>query len=306
MPPGPFRMGSDSDSDVPYLLAETPPSDGPMPDGFWIGRFPVTQDQFREFVEDGGYADRELWVEAVAAGVWREGHLKIYQWDGSDYQEAQVKSPQQLAEPFLLSNHPVVGVSWFEARAYCRWLTRRLQQEGALPEGWAAGLPSEPEWEKAARGGFQVPSEPVLADLRSVRVGKLSVELTENPQPHRRFPWGDEIGIEHANYWHESGIATTSAIGCFPQGCSPCGCEEMSGSVWEWTRSQRSDYPYPESEEDRAERECFEGGAAGFVLRGGGFGNVDAGVRCAVRPHSHPTPRHDLVGFRVVLSPSGL
>ncbi len=305
VPPGAFRMGSDSDPDKSYLLAETPAADVALSYGYWIGRFPVTQAQFRSFVDDGGYRDSELWPEAIAAGVWSEGVLQVVQWDGQDSQQEKVTGPQDFAEPSSFSNYPVTGVSWFEANAFCRWLSRKLRHEGLLSEAWRVDLPNEPEWEKAARGGSEILAAPLVAEARSAIGLKPESELFKNPQPCRRFPWGDRIDGEHANYWHDTGIGTANAVGCFPANLSPYGCHEMSGNVWEWTRSQRGSYPYPESHEDRSERESFEG-AAGFVLRGGGFGVDDVAVRCAARSDFVPAARYVLVGFRVVLSPSGL
>ncbi len=301
---GAFRMGGVSDSES-YLLPETPASDAPVPYGFWLGRFPVSQAQFRAFVEDGAYNNGQLWPEAIEAEAWREGTLKIYEWRGDEFREAQVSGPQELAEPFSLPNHPVVGVSWFEARAYCRWLTSHLQQQGTLSEGWSVDLPNEPEWEKAARGGFEIPASPIIGDIGRAGDIETRTEMVKNLELRRRYPWGDEIAAEDAN-WHTSGLGTTSAVGCFPRGRSPYGCEEMSGNAWEWTRSQPGEYPYPETPEGQSEREGFGGCAAGFVLRGGGFGNGDGDVRCAARDVFDPEHRYGFVGFRVVLSPSGL
>ncbi len=304
VPPGPFRMGTEADSDASYfLLPESPPSDIDVPYGFWIGQFPVTQAQYRAFVEDGGYGEAQYWPEAIKTETWREARIEVFEWSGRG--TVRASRPQSFAEPFRLSNHPLVGVSWFEARAFCRWLTGRMRKEGKLSEGWKVDLPNEPEWEKAARGGLRVPREPVMAAARDFGTAEPRSELSDNPAARRLYPWGDKINAEHAN-WRETGIGTTSAVGCFPSGRSPVGCEEMGGNVWEWTRSQRGDYPYPETAEDRAKRESFEKGAAGFVLRGGGFGDGGGNVRCAARGAGDPSHRDVYVGFRVVLSPSGL
>ncbi len=296
VPAAPFRMGSASDPEKTYLLPETPPGDVPLPYGYWIGRFPVTRAQFQLFIEDGGYDDGELWSEAITAGAWREGTLQVYQWDGRDVQQVEVAGPQLLGEPYSFSNHPVVGVCWFEARAFCRWLSNRLHLDGPLGESWRADLPNEPEWEKAARGGFEIPSTPIVAEARTVNTVEPESDLAANPQPNRRFPWDGQIDAERANYWHETAIGTTSAVGCFPRGRSPYGLEEMSGSVWEWTRSQRGDYPYPKTPEGRAERESFDPSASRFVLRARRFSVFSAtyGNFSPHEPRRHADLQQDL------------
>ncbi len=305
VPPGPFRMGSESKPEGWSPLPETPAAKAPVPYEFWIGRFPITRAQFQAFVEDCGYGVSQYWPEAIEVAAWRHGVLKIHEWRGGKYHQVEATGPQELSAPLVLPNHPVVGVSWFEARAFCRWFTARLRRQGELAEDWHLDLPNEPEWEKAARGGLEILPSPRIAEARRTGSTGAIEELAKNPTPRRRYPWGDEIDAEHAN-WVETGIGSTSAAGCFPEGSSPYGCEDMSGNVWEWTRSRNGDYPYPETPEDRADRERFEKRAAGFVLRGGGFGAGNVFVRCAARYHGRPTSRYDHVGFRVVLSPSGL
>ena len=302
VPPGPFRLGNDSGERA--VLSETPASDAPSVYGFWIGAMPVTQAQFQAFVADGGYSAAENWAEAIEAGAWRDGILEVLAWQIGGPQKVQVSEPQNLAEQFNLANHPVVGVSWFEARAFCRWLEVRLRNQGILDEHWRIDLPNEPEWEKAARGGFEIPAEPLVTGIGQAVVDPPLTNLIQNSQSRRRFPWGDHIYAEHAN-WLDTGLGI-SAVGCFPKGRSPYGCEDMSGNVWEWTRSRRGDYPYPESPEDRAKRERLDSTASGFVLRGGGFGFDSGDVRCSARYSAGPADRLVDVGFRVVLSPSGL
>jgi len=207
---------------------------------FLISRFPITVQQFRAFVAHSGH----------------EAH------------------PRVLEEP---GNHPVTAVSWHDALAYCEWLTERLKE---IPGDMAGGqlkatMPSEAEWEKAARG-------------------------TDG----REYPWGSVSNPERANY-NDARIGEPSTIGCFSGGCSPYGCEEMSGNVWEWTRSlwgkeNKSTFDYPYDPSDG--REDLE--ASGFRgLRGGAFSGDATLVRCAGRHSVDPTTRNRDIGFRVVLRP---
>jgi formylglycine-generating enzyme required for sulfatase activity len=186
------------------------------------------------------------------------------------------------------ASHPVVWVTWHDAVAYCRWLNQRLRAlarersgtnmpERAFWQGLAdgslgVGLPSEAEWEKAARG----------ADGRI-------------------YPWGDDADPDRANYG-DTGISDTTAVGCFSKGASPFGCEEMSGNVWEWTRSLWDDYPYPVEGPKRTAREDLSAKDR-RVVRGGAFDLDPWDARCAFRGRGGPDLRHFDLGFRVVVSP---
>jgi iron(II)-dependent oxidoreductase len=165
-----------------------------------------------------------------------------------------------------------------------------------LPAGWQFRLPTEEEWEKAARGGFSWPDQPVV---HSISEGKNFPNITSNfihDQNNKRiYPWGDEPDPNRANY-HETGINATSALGSFPGGRSPYGCEEMSGNIWEWCQTKwRGNYKQnpdddPEGNDTR-------------VLRGGSYFHSDGGVRCASRYGLNPYRRLNIIGFRLVLSP---
>jgi formylglycine-generating enzyme required for sulfatase activity len=193
-----------------------------------------------------------------------------------------------------LANHPVVYVTWHEAMAYCRWLNeplrkfahKRLATEKTLSESerrfWqklvggalGVGLPSEAEWEKAACG-----------------------------EDRRIYPWGDRPDPQKANYV-DTGLNATSAVGCFPGGASPYGCEEMCGNVLEWTRSLYGNYPYPpEGPQRQAQEDLNAPDNVSRVLRGGAFRGDARLARCAFRSGSDPGARLDDYGFRVVVSP---
>ncbi len=254
VPAGPFTMGDDKgyEFDIPYA--------------YKISRYPVTNGQFQAFVDADGYRIEEYWREAKREGVWKNGMIQSRM------------HPEDYGEPFSLSNHPVVGITWYEALAFTRWLTEELRRAKRLGDAWEVRLPSEAEWEKAARG-------------------------TDG----RTYPWGQELDRDRANY-DDTGIGSTSAVGCFPKGASPYGVEDMSGNVWEWTRSlwgkdwETPEFKYPYDARDGREN-LDASREVRRVLRGGAFGiNADF-VRCAARGGNLPDLRLRNIGFRVVASP---
>jgi len=257
IPAGPFWMGSE-EPESRTLGKEKPLHQVTLPYNYWMARYPVTVAQFRAFVEVRGYQPRD------------EDSLRD------------------------LLNHPVVYVTWYDAQKFCEWLTQDWQSKRLLPKNWNVRLPSEAEWEKAARGGLEIPTQPIAARAPLATAGP---QMAKSVEPKHSYPWGDKADPCLANY-DQTGIGTTSAVGCFSRGAGPYGCEDMSGNVWEWTRSIYKDYPY-DSEDGREEL----GSTDTRVLRGGAFyGNVNY-VRCAYRDRSGPDLRLRLVGFRVVLSP---
>jgi formylglycine-generating enzyme required for sulfatase activity len=187
----------------------------------------------------------------------------------SEYVEASGVRPGDEDSLLGDANAPVVWVSWEEALAFCVWLTARWKESGRLPEGWEVTLPSEAEWEKAARG--------------------------ENG---RIYPWEGEWDPDLANS-SETGIGRPSAVGCFAGGASVYGCEEMAGNVWEWTRSEPRDYPYMAGDG----RELLDPAIGRRVLRGGAWWRDLDSLRCAARYWSLPDNRGGYYGFRVVCRP---
>jgi formylglycine-generating enzyme required for sulfatase activity len=196
------------------------------------------------------------------------------------------------------SSQPAVWVDWEEAWAFCDWLTESWKQRGLNRSDLAVGLPSEAEWEKAARGGVEISAEPRIRTAGNLEP---CTQKRENPWAERLYPWGNQEDSNKANFL-ATGIESVSPVGCFPGGTSPYGCEEMSGSVWEWTRSLHKAYPYSTSKKGIREREHrFTSGTR--VLRGGSYLSGLRLTRCTARLQSDYLAGGRRYGFRVVLSP---
>ena len=203
-----------------------------------IARVPITNAQYQLFVQATGHKPPEA-------------------WNGQRPPRGQ-------------EIHPVVKVSWHDALAYCRWLSEAT--------GKSISLPSEAEWEKAARGD----------------------------QDQREYPWGDTFEATRCNT-SELGFGDTTPVGIFPNGASPYGCLDLAGNVWEWTRSlwgeasSKPEFAYPYDPDD-AKRENLEAGDDVYrVLRGGSWISVRVAARCAYGYRGHPDFRSGDLGFRVVL-----
>jgi formylglycine-generating enzyme required for sulfatase activity len=282
VPAGPFTMGEGKDEHVCELIKQP----------YLIARYPITNAQFQTFVDDpAGYRKEKWWTAA-----------------GWEWRKRQNRSrPPKQGGAFDLPNHPVVGVSWYEAAAFCKWLenglriansewrvwtpqgitglealdqepfaplvtairpsSQRSPPKGRSGAGFVLRLPTEAEWEKAARG-------------------------TDG----RRYPWGDDPDPNRANY-DETGIGSTSAVGIFPAGASPYGVLDMAGNVWEWCATQwQGSYKNYRDDNDPA-------GDVPRVLRGGAFNYNVQNVRCAYRIRNLPYFWHRGRGFRVGVAP---
>jgi formylglycine-generating enzyme required for sulfatase activity len=248
IPAGPFLMGS-GEEDKQASEREKPQHEQVIPHAYQISRYPVTNGQYNAFIQAGGYEQDRYWTES--GWTWRE--------------KEDVLGPREFGQPFGLSNHPVVGVSWYEAIAFCRWLTEQFREKGQLDRDQAISLPTEAQWEKAARD--------------------------ENG---RYYPWGNTSDPNCANY-EDTGIGSTSAVGCFPEGGSTYGVLDLSGNIWEWTRSLFEAYPYYNNHHKNLESTGLR------VLRGGAFFNTARSVRCTYRFVYDPFDCFRNSGFRVAL-----
>ncbi len=290
VPEGEFWMGSPEGEGA---KDERPQHELSLP-AYWMGRCPVTNAQYSEFVLAGGYEKRSYWPEAIDARVWKNGKVKA--WNENQYRQAAM----DFGEPFNLPNHPVVGITWYEMLAFTRWLEETWRDKGFLPEGQRVGLPSEAQWEKAARGGWTIPRQALICPISQI-VDPGAPPQDSNPLPRRAYPWGQELTPGMVNF-AEAGLGATSTPGCFPANLSPYGLMDMSGNVWEWTSSSFAGYPYPQNPAEKAQREDLSAGSdTARTLRGGSFDNYAVNARCASRNRNGPVFAYDFLGFRVVV-----
>ena len=242
IPEGEFLMGSDPDKDE-ELYDEEKPQHKLKLSRYYIARYPVTVSQYRKYLE---ISNKEI------SSGWKKDNQ--------------------------YGNHPVVRVNWFKAVEYCEWLTYQLKKNLEIPEeigkllqesDWEIRLPSEAEWEKAARG-----------------------------DDGRIYPWGVKFEEDRLNCSNLQ-LRTTSSVGCFGKGASPYKVLEMSGNVWEWTLSLANDYPYKLN----GGRKDITNRNAARVARGGAWFIDARNGRAAFRIRYDPGSRLDGQGFRLCLAP---
>ncbi|KUH36808.1 MULTISPECIES: ergothioneine biosynthesis protein EgtB [Streptomyces] len=253
VPGGPFTMGTSHDEEPWALDNERPAHVRVVPD-FLIDTVPVTCGAYREFVDDGGYRDPRWWAPEGWEQIRRHdiGAPLFWRRDGGRWLRRRFGVVEAVPD-----DEPVVHVSWYEADAYARWAGRRL--------------PTEAEWEKAAR------YDPVSG--RS-----------------RRYPWGDaEPTPDHANLGQRH--LRPAPAGAYPAGASPLGVRQLIGDVWEWTGSDFLPYPGFVAFPYREYSEVFFG-PAHKVLRGGSFAVAPVACRGTFRNWDLPVRRQIFAGFR--------
>ena len=280
VPAGAFTMGGNEDKD------DNPPESRTIDKPFYISRTLVTVDQYSAFIRDGGYAEGSPWWDKQGTD-WRNGSFDSNVKD-DEYKKhlasrtvAHRAQPMHWEEQKALGSRPVWGVNWFEARAYARWLNKKIEPSmtNALGARHSVMLPTELQWERAARA-----TSLVLAGGRT-------------------WPWGNQefIAEHHANL--NQAIGGVCAVGLFPP--NPIGLYDMAGNTWEWmdnlyqlkvrdfARVNKDRILVSEESSERSDRPTWRGGSW--------FGDPGY-ARCSFRYGSRPGVWSGLIGFRVALS----
>jgi iron(II)-dependent oxidoreductase len=251
IPGGPFSMGTSTE---PWALDNELPAHQVDVPGFWLDTVPVTNGGYAEFIAAGGYDDPVWWTPEGWRHVRDAGLEAPLFWERDG--EGWTRRVFGRTEP-VAADEPVLHVCWYEADAYARWAGRRL--------------PTEAEWEKAAR------YDPATG--RS-----------------RRYPWGDaEPGPEHANLGQHH--LRPAPAGSYPAGAAPSGARQLMGDVWEWTSSDFTPYPGFAAFPYKEYSEVFFGPDY-KVLRGGAFGVSPVLARGTFRNWDYPVRRQIFSGFR--------
>jgi len=255
IPAGTFTYGDDDKSSYSALFPPADKQEITLPE-FRISKYPVTYMQFQTFIDD------------------QEGYHDPRWWEGFAMPDGHNQAPDE--QWFKFWNHPRERVSWFEAMAFCRWLSHKLWSIGISdgmsdydamnPATWLVRLPTEFEWEKSARG----------------RDGLL-------------YPYGNEFDKNKGNT-SETSLSQTSAVGIFSHGASPYGVLDMAGNVWDWCLT---DYNNPA---ETASQENI-GSSSSRVLRGGSWANFSNFARSAYRNNYNSNNRFSFYGFRLCSSP---
>ena len=251
VPAGRFTMGTSAE---PWALDNERPAHQRLLPAFFIDTVPVSNGDYQRFIEDGGYTQERFWAPEGWAQIREHGIGAPLFWhrEGGTWLRRRFGTVEPVP-----ADEPVLHVSWYEADAYARWAGRRL--------------PTEEEWEKAAR------HDP--ASGRSLR-----------------HPWGDEDPTPaHANLGQRH--LQPAPVGSYPQGASPLGVRQLIGDVWEWTSSDFLPYPGFVPFPYREYSEVFFG-SAHKVLRGGSFAVDAVACRGSFRNWDLPVRRQIFSGFR--------
>jgi iron(II)-dependent oxidoreductase len=255
VPGGAFTMGT---SEEPWALDNERPAHRRHVPPFLIDTTPVTNAEYQAFIDDGGYDEPRRWAPEGWAHIRRHAIRAPLFWrrDGGQWLRRRFGVTEAVPP-----DEPVLHVCWYEADAYARWAGRRL--------------PTEAEWEKAAR------FDPATG--RSMR-----------------YPWGDaDPAPEHANLGQRH--LRPAPAGSYPAGESPLGVRQLIGDVWEWTASDFLPYPGFRAFPYKEYSEVFFGPEY-KVLRGGSFAVDPVACRGTFRNWDYPIRRQIFSGFRTARS----
>jgi len=268
VPAGPFIMGTLNAAQLRQIVGNVGGDEQPVRsvylDAYFIDRYEVTNRQFARFVESTGHVTQ---AEELGGGqVWgREGWFL--------QARASWRQPMGPGDSIDgLDDHPVVQVSWNDAKAYCAWESKRL--------------PSEAEWEKSARG-IDARDYPWGRDFDPARLNFCDAECVQLPTFNDRSV--------------SDGYARTAPVGSFPGGVSPYGTLDMVGNVWEWVEDwyDADYYSYGPTTNPRGpDRSAGIGADYHKVVRGGSWTSERDFARATSRSYDPPDNSYFGVGFR--------
>jgi iron(II)-dependent oxidoreductase len=261
VPAGSFLMGNNGKE--PFTFRQEFPQHSVYLPTYEIGKYEVTRGEYRRFMEAGGYQDSRYW--SPEGWNWKEKveRTQPLMWAAEQEWAGHGFGPHRFTQT---DKHPVVGVTYYEAEAYCKWAGGRL--------------PTEAEWEKAARWTGTYPNA---------------------------FPWGDTWDPEKCNNLWDTNPAggglnklQSAPVGSYPDGVSPYGCMDMVGNAYEWVADWYKSYPGAKRPFDETNKKR--------VARGGCWDDRDNVCRCGSRgwpfaPHTegpNPDKDCDFIGIRVV------
>lgn len=252
-------------------MKDNPPREVTIEHDFYIARCLTTVAQYRRFVDAGAYG---AWSPEKDSAVWGETGLAWRQTEG-------LRQPRDWTERLASPHRPVVNVSWWEARAYARWLNddpewQRTQGAVKAFAGLRVCLPTELEWERAARMDMVVGA-------------------------HRHlWPWGDDVeGVDQRANLGECGVGRVTPVGCFAP--NPFGIWDLAGNAWEWMDNAVEDSVYA-PRRLVATDEPSSGKKRDQALRGGSWFSSAEFARASFRYGFLPDEWSYFIGFRVVLS----
>lgn len=297
---GHFRMGTSSEEKRELeeqkirVWKDEEPQHNVYVSEFCIGKTPITNANFSVFIVDGGYENRSFWsdsgwnwlmsdllddvdisfLKTNEQTMWIEQREKWGNYFSSRPGMMKKKPYWWDDKNFNGVNQPVVGITWYEAEAYCEWLSHKMHSGRVILQSQCVRLPTEAEWEKAARLGINA----------------------------REFlwPWGDVWDRKKCNS-KEGGVGKTTPVDAFPEGISSVGCLDMAGNVWEWCLDWWDEDIYKNRIGGEIKNPKGPQSGLAKVKRGGSWDSDSSNTRSACRDRETPLGFFSYIGFRVAL-----